>query len=131
MSLFSTIAHHDTPRLRSVSPRGLGLAVVALVLGAALGFVVSDNRTNPIEGSMTATPMTAVAQSHGDFLRLNTTDLGWMRPIVPAISTVASVARVDPFVYANVGSFADLIGIYEARYAVDSFFKEINKQSSR
>lgn len=129
MSLFNTIAHHDTPRLGSVTPKGLGLVVVTLVLGAALGYVISENQPNITEASATATPAAVVAQSHGDFLRLNTTDLAWMTPtVVAAVPATNPAVMVDSFDFANVGSYDALNQIWANNHSVDARFLEMNLQ---
>jgi hypothetical protein len=124
MSLFSTIARPETPPLRGISPRGIGMAVVTLLLGAALGFVISENRTTSDQTSQSAT--IAAELSHGEFLQLNTTELAWMTPQIPVIPAVAPAVNAAPFEYANVGSYNGLVGVYGGRYEVDTAFEEMN-----
>ena len=127
MSLFSTIAHDEATQLRGISPRGIGMAVVTLAVGAVIGFVVSENRTTTDQASQPATATAGLA--HGDFLRLNTTDLEFPTPMVPALPNTALAVKVDPFEYANVGSFDGLIGVYEESHRVDAAFEDTNVAS--
>ena len=126
MSLFSTIAHEGIPSSRRITVRGIGMAVVTLALGAAIGLVVSENRTTTDQVSQ---PAAAAGLAHGEFLRLNTTDLEYLTPMVPALSSTAVAGKVDPFQYANVGSFDGLIGVYEERHLVDAAFADMNVAS--
>ena len=119
MSLFSTIAHDEAPTSKRITVRGIGMAVVTLVLGAAIGFVVSENRTTNDQVSQ---PAAAAGLAHGEFLRLNTTDLEYLTPMVSALPSTAVAGRVDSFQYANIGSFDGLTGVYETRHLVDAAF---------
>ena len=127
MSLFSTIAHEGIPSSRRITVRGIGMAVVTLVLGAVIGFVVSENRTTTDQVSQPATATAGLA--HGEFLRLNTTDLEYLTPMVPALPSTPVAGKVDPFQYVNVGSFDGLIGVYEERHLVDPAFADMNVSS--
>ena len=125
MSQFSTIAHDEAPTSKRITVGGIGMAVVTLVLGAAIGFVVSENRTTNDQVSQ---PAAAAGLAHGEFLRLNTTDLEYLAPMVPALPSI-SVGKVDPFQYANIGSFDGLTGVYETRHLVDAAFTDMNVAS--
>ncbi len=126
MSLFSTIAHEGIPSSRGITVRGIGMAVVTLALGAVIGFAVSENRTINDQVSQ---PAAAASLAHGDFLRLNTTDLEYLTPMVPALPNTALAVKVDPFEYVNVGSFDGLIGVYETSHLVDAAFADMNVAS--
>ncbi|MGB8360031.1 MAG: hypothetical protein WCE80_01370 [Acidimicrobiia bacterium] len=124
MSLFSTIAHPEAPRLRGISVREFGMALVALALGATLGFFISENRTASEASSQSAT--TAGDVSHEGFLRLNTTELAWMTPQITVVPAVGQNIRATHFEYANVGSYGGLVGTNGGRHEVGAAFAEMN-----
>jgi hypothetical protein len=124
MSLFSTIAHPETPQLRGISLREIGMALVALALGATLGFFISENRTTSEQTSQSVT--TAGDVSHEGFLRLNTTELAWMTPQITAAPAVAHTIRASHFEYANVGSYGGLVGTNGRLHEVGAAFAEMN-----
>ena len=124
MSLFTTIAHPKTPRLRRISAREIGMALVALVLGATLGFLISENRITSDQTSQAAT--TAGDVSHGNLLRLNTTALAWMTPQITVVPAVAPKVGATAFEYANIGSYTGLVDAYRGRHEVGAAFNEMN-----
>jgi len=124
MSLFSTIAHPETPQLRGISLREIGMALVALALGATLGFFISENRTASDQTSQSAATTGDV--SHEDFLRVNTTELAWMTPQITVAPVVAQTISAAHFEYANVGSYGGLVGTNGARHEVGAAFAEMN-----
>ena len=124
MSLFSTITHDEATQFTGIPAGRIGMAVVTLALGAAIGFVVSENWTTTDQLSQPATATAGLVD--GDFLRLNTIDLEYLTPMVPALLDRALVVKVDPFEYANVGSFAGLIGVFEKGHRVGAAFEEMN-----
>jgi hypothetical protein len=124
MSHFSTITHHETPQLRHVSRGGIEIAVAIVALGAALVFVISQNEPTADQAQAPAAAATGLAAE--DFLRLNTIDLEYLSPAISDLPGTASAATVDPFEYANIGSYEGLNRVHEARYAVDPDFMKIN-----
>ncbi|MEA1902618.1 MAG: hypothetical protein U9N56_03740 [Actinomycetota bacterium] len=122
MSLFSTITHPEAPGLRGVSPRGIGTMVLVLAVGMGLGFVVSNIDTT----AETDTAAVATGLSHAEFLRLNITDLEWMKPAVPAVPRIEPQPRVDRFIEANIDSYGWLNQIVAERHAVEPAFEAVN-----
>ena len=118
MSLFSTIAHPETPGLKGVSARGIGILALVLAAGMGLGYTVSN-----IDTTAGTTPDVQVGGlDHGEFLRINTEAMEWMVPMVPVIPRLQTAPAVDPFLEWNVGSYAALNQIWE----VDTAFTKAN-----
>ena len=120
MSLFSTITHPETSGLNRVSPRGVGAFALILAAGMALGYAISViDLTAETDGAAVE------SLSHAEFLRLNTTDLEWMEPMVPDVAVAQTQpVEVDPFTWANVGSYTAL----NQPWQVESSFTEMNTQ---
>lgn len=117
MSLFSTITHGETPLLKGVSPRGVGAFALVLVIGMALGYAFS---TIDFGAESVQTPVAGL--DHGRFLEVNTIDLEWLEPVAVGASTSRAVSEVDPFIWANVGSY----GALNAPWTVDEAFAKAN-----
>lgn len=117
MSLFSTITHGEVSPLKGVSPRGVGVVALILAIGMAVGYAAANI-------DLTAeTPQTQVAgPDHGAFLELNTADLEWLKPMLPAKAQARAAAKVDQFVWANVDSYAAL----NEPWSVESAFTKAN-----
>lgn len=98
MSLFSTIAHPGATRTKTFSVAGAAKVAVGLILGLAIGMVVSMDRS-AVEGHEGATAVQSALGYH-EFIRLNTTDLEYPSPAVAA-PEVRPQAVVDPFLYWN------------------------------
>ena len=122
MSLFSTIAHHETPQMRHVSRRGIEIAIVIAAVMAGIMFLVSENWPTSEEAIVEPTAETGLAYS--DFVRLNTTDLEYPAATGGALAGTTAAAAVDPFTVANVESYAWLNNVYEERYGAG--FAEMN-----
>lgn len=124
MSQFSTITHHETPQLRHVSRRGIEIAVAIVALGATLVFVISQNEPTADQAQAPVAAATGLAAE--DFLRINTIDLENLSQAISDQPGTASAITVDPFEYANVGSYDWLISVAEERHAVDPDFMKVN-----
>lgn len=111
MSLFSTITHPETSGLNRVSPRGVGAFALILAAGMALGYAISviDLTAETDGAAVESLTHAEYLRSHAEFLRLNTTDLEWMEPMIPDVAVAQTQpVEVDPFTWANVGSYTAL-----------------------
>jgi hypothetical protein len=117
MTLFSTITHGEAPQLRSVSPRGLGTFALILIIGVALGYALS---TLDLGAESSQAPVATL--DHAAFLQVNTADLEWLEPIIPEVATSRADYEVDPFIRANVSSYAAL----NEPWKVDETFTKVN-----
>lgn len=127
MSQFSTISHHETPQLSHFLRRGIEIAVAIVALGAALVFVISQNEPAADQAQAPVTAATGMAAE--DFLRINTIDLEYLSQAISDLPGTASPVTVDPFEYANVGSYDWLNRMHEERHAVDPDFMYMNVES--
>lgn len=119
MTLFSTIAHGEAPRIRGVSPRGLGAFALVLIVGMALGYALSA-----VEFGAESTQTAVAGADHAAFLQVNTTDLEWLEPIIPEAAQTTGRLEVDPFIQANVSSYAAL----NEPWNVDETFTKVNAE---
>jgi hypothetical protein len=107
MSLFSTIAYDGTHETKQIPYKGIGAAVAALVLGAAIGFVIADNPP-----AVDAPVAAATGMALDDFIRLNTTSYEGLAPVTAAVATPQTDAQ--SFIEMNVTSFEGLAPVTAA-----------------
>lgn len=117
MTLFSTIAHGEAPRIREVSPRGLGAFALILIVGLALGYALST-----IDFGAESTRTQVATLDHAAFLEVNTADLDWLAPIIPEVASIRAEPEVDSFIWSNVGSYVAL----NEPWNVDAPFTKVN-----
>jgi hypothetical protein len=110
MSLLSTIAYDGTHETREIPFKGIGAVVAALVLGAAIGFVIADNPP-----AVDAPVAAATGMALDDFIRLNTTSYEGLSP-----TAAAPQADAQSFIEMNVTSFE---GLAPVTATVDPFFE--------
>lgn len=117
MSLLSAIAYDGTHETREIPYKGIGAAVAALVLGAAIGFVIGDN---PPAVDVPVAAATGMALD--DFIRLNTTSYEGLAPVTATVATPQTAT--NSFLNMNVTSYDGLVpsAVAETHKTVDPSF---------
>ena len=120
MTRSSTATYEKT---RAIPADNLGVVAsiaVALVVGMALGFLIS-NVNAPTAGTETAQ---AASMSHEQFLRVNIEELEHLAPIAATAATTSPAT--DPFIFRNVDSYGWLAPTVADRNVLGPNFYEIN-----
>ena len=118
MSLLSTIAH-DAPQVRGLSPKGIGMTVVGLVVAVGVVFSIVNGGLIQDQSEQSVAATTRIANE--EFLRLNTTGLEY--PGSAASAAVTPQEPVDPFIQMNTTALDGLVpaAVSQPAVRVDPF----------